>query len=302
MGVHLWMLASLLKLFTHSNSISLDYIELNLRVKPFSEGILEIFSAELADLGFEGFVENDKSLLAYIPSTVFSNKVVFELLQKPSLKNYSIDISHTLIKEQNWNQLWESNFEPILVDNQCLIKAPFHKESLKKGLEIIIEPKMSFGTGHHATTQLMVSDILKIDLKGKTVLDMGTGTGILAILAAKKGAAGIIAVDNDEWSYNNCLENCSRNNAEKIKTILGNSSSIADAHFDVIFANINKPVISSEIDIWTKMLNSGGLILISGILETDEQDIISILPANLQILEKKTLNNWLFLRLQKFFN
>jgi ribosomal protein L11 methyltransferase len=280
----------------------LEYIELTLRVKPFSEGILEIFSAELANLGFEGFVENDNSLQAYIPSNSFSNKILFELMQKPALRNYSIDLSHKLIKEQNWNQLWESNFEPILVDNQCLIKAPFHKEYLMEGFEIIIEPKMSFGTGHHATTQLMVSDILKIDLNGKTVLDMGTGTGILAILAAKKGAAGIIAVDNDEWSYNNCLENCSRNNAEIIKTILGNSSSIADAHFDVIFANINKPVISGEIDIWTKMLNSGGLILISGILETDEKDIISILPANLQILEKKTLNNWLFLRLQKFFN
>lgn len=296
------MQPSLLKLFTHYNQISLDYIELNLRVKPFSEGILEIFSAELSNLGFEGFVENDKSLLAYIPSNLFSKNILFELLQKPALKNYSIDISHNLIKEQNWNQLWESNFEPILVDNQCLIKAPFHKESLKNGLEIIIEPKMSFGTGHHATTQLMVSDILKLDLAGKTVLDMGTGTGILAIIAAKKGATGIIAVDNDEWSYNNCIENCSKNNSEQIKTILGDSSSVKNTSFDVIFANINKPVISIEINLWTRMLNSGGSMLISGILETDEKDIISILPANLQILEKKTLNNWLFLRLKKSIN
>jgi ribosomal protein L11 methyltransferase len=280
----------------------LDYIELTLSVKPFSEGILEIFSAELSHMGYEGFVENDKSLLAYIPSNLFSNKNLFELLQKPSLKNYSIDFSHKLIKKQNWNLLWESNFEPILVDNQCLIKAPFHKESLIGGLEIIIEPKMSFGTGHHATTQLMVSDILRLDLTGKTVLDMGAGTGILAITAAKKGASGIIAVDNDEWSYINCLENCSRNKAEQIKTILGNTSSVKNKSFDVIFANINKPVISSEINLWTKMLNPGGLMLISGILETDEKDIISILPVNLQILEKKTMNTWLFLRLHKSLN
>jgi ribosomal protein L11 methyltransferase len=302
LGVHPWMQSNLLKLFTPFNLLSLDYIELNLRVRPFSEGILEIFTAELSNLGFEGFAENNKALLAYIPLNLFSNKILFELIQNPALKNYSIDVSHTLIKEQNWNQLWESNFEPILVDNQCLIKAPFHKESLKQGIEIIIEPKMSFGTGHHATTQLMVSDILKLDLKKKTILDIGTGTGILAIIAAKKGAAKIIAVDNDEWSYNNCLENCSRNNSEQIETILGNSSAINNNSFDVIFANINKPVISSEINSWIKMMNSGGLMLISGILETDEQDIISILPSNLHILEKKTLNNWLFLRLQKYID
>lgn len=293
---------NLLKLLIPFNRLALDYIELKLSVKPYSEDILEIFSAELSNLGFEGFVENQKLLLAYLPAHLFSNKIVIEFLKNPVFKNYSIDISHSLIKEQNWNQLWESNFEPILVDDKCLIKAPFHKNSLKEGLEIIIEPKMSFGTGHHATTQLMVSDILKLELTGKTVLDIGTGTGILAIIAAKKGADKIIALDNDEWSYNNCLENCARNNSNQIETILGSSSSIINDKFDVIFANINKPVISSEINLWSKMLNPGGLILISGILETDEQDIISILPEDLLTLEKRTLNNWLFLRLKKSRN
>lgn len=279
----------------------MDYVELKLKIKPFSEEILEILSAELSNLGFESFHENNKMLQAYAPAGIYTNQLVLGLIQKPAFKNYSIHISNSVIKGKNWNQLWESNFEPVLIDDLCLIKAPFHKNSLKEGFEIIIEPKMSFGTGHHATTNLMISAILKMDLTGKTILDMGTGTGILAILAEKKGAGRVTAVDNDEWAITNCRENIKLNLSKIIQTYQGETSVVSDQYFDIIFANINKPVILKELNAWKKILNPGGLLLISGILKEDEKDLKAVMPGELSINEKKELKNWLILHLQKSY-
>ncbi len=277
----------------------MKYIEIKLIIKPFSITNLEIVSAELAFIGFEGFYENDNFLFAYLPASKFSGNLLIDLIKKPAFKNISVDISQTLVEDRNWNQLWESSFEPVLIDNLCLIKAPFHNTTLKDGFELIIEPKMSFGTGHHATTQLMISDILKLDLTGKKVLDIGTGTGVLAILAAKKGAQNIKAVDNDEWASTNCMENVKNNNAEIIKTVFGSAASVTNQKFDVIFANINKPVILQEIESWVKMLVHDGVLLISGILETDEKDILNILPLELVVTNRSSLDTWLLLRLTK---
>lgn len=276
----------------------MNYTELHLKIKPFSEEALEMVSAELSNFGFEGFLQSGKTLMAYIPSDSFSQKLLLQLLQKPLFRNHSVEISHKTIQEQNWNKLWESNFEPVLIDNFCLIKAPFHKDSLENGIEIIIEPKMSFGTGHHPTTQMMVSGILKMDLREKSVLDMGTGTGILAILAAKMGAQDITAVDNDEWSFENCRENFLRNNEKGISAILGNSTMAQSKKFDVIFANINKPVIMNELIHWVNLLNKNGTLLISGIMESDEEDILGILPRQIKVKDRNISAKWLFLRLE----
>ncbi len=258
-----------------------------------------MISAALTDEGFEGFQQSGKALLAYIPSNRFSQKLLLQLIQKPVFKNYSFEISQSTIQEQNWNKLWESNFEPVLIDNSCLIKAPFHEDTLENGIEIVIEPKMSFGTGHHATTRLMVSEILKTDLKGKSVLDLGTGTGILAILAAKMGAKDITAVDNDEWAFENSRENFLRNSEKKIITILGDTSKVQNKTYDIIFANINKQVILSELSHWIKLLNNNGILLISGILEEDENDILRILPKEIKLKKRNSSAKWILMCFQK---
>jgi ribosomal protein L11 methyltransferase len=272
---------------------------MTIKVKPFSDDILDILSAELAEIGFEGFYETNKSLMAYIPVPYFKNKIFFELIQKPSLRNLSIEASHKILKEKNWNEAWEKSFEPVVIDHICQIRAPFHKDMSSKGFDILIEPKMSFGTGHHATTHMMVSEILKLEIKGKSVLDIGTGTGILAILAAKKGANKITALDHDKWSFSNCMENLLLNHIDHVEVILGETEQLNEETFNLIFANINKPVILKEIHSWNKLLEPDGNILLCGILTDDEPEIKMNLPEDLKIVNKRNLNQWLFLNIQK---
>ena len=277
----------------------MDYIELTIKVKPFSEDILDIISAELAELGFEGFCESNKSLIAYIPSINFQNEFLFDLIQKPALKNLSIEASHKLLKEKNWNEVWEKSFEPVVIDHLCQIRAPFHKNMISKGFDILIEPKMSFGTGHHATTHMMVSEILKLEIKNKSVLDIGTGTGILAILAAKKGAIKITAIDHDKWSFSNCMENLALNKINHVNVIYGETEKLKKETFNLLLANINKPVILKELNSWNKLLEPDGNMLLCGILTEDENEIAMNLPDNLKIVKKRNLNQWLFLNIQK---
>lgn len=252
-----------------------------------SEDDQEILISQLSDLGAEGFEQTDRNLLAYFPAHTFKSYEVNELLKA---FNFRSDI----IEDRNWNEVWESNFQPVTVDDFCAIRAEFHKPVPNVTHEILITPKMSFGTGHHATTYMMVSQMKDIDFREKTVFDFGTGTGILAILAEKLGAERVVATDIDDWSIVNARENCQRNNCSKIELL--KSSSIPAGLFDVILANINRNVILEYLPKLKKALSPDGYILFSGLLESDEIAIVeSCKQQGLFLLKSDERNKWISL-------
>lgn len=247
----------------------MDYIEL--RCKILSDNISEISEiiiAELNEINYESYDETENGVNAYILEKFFDIEKV-KNLQINSLPNVKIEYDWEIIKTQNWNAVWEKNFEPIIIEDQCVIRAPFHTETPKLKYEIIIEPKMSFGTGHHETTYLMLKTMLELDFNNKVVLDMGCGTGVLAILASFMGANEITAIDIDEWAYNNTIENIEKNNCNNIKTFQGDASLLSNQQFDIIIANINRNILLDDIKHYSKVLKSGGLLLLSGIYTED---------------------------------
>ena len=247
----------------------MDYIELICKISADNiQEIAGILTAELNEIGYESYDETDHGLNAYILEKFFDIKKVKQL-QINTIPGVSIDYTYEVIKTQNWNEVWEKNFEPILIEDQCLIRAPFHKDIPKTKFEIVIEPKMSFGTGHHETTYLMLKTMLDLDLDGKIVLDMGCGTGVLAILASLKGAVDITAIDIDEWAYNNTLENIERNNCPNIKVFQGDASLLTNQKFDIIIANINRNILMDDIKHYSKVLKQNGTLLLSGLYDED---------------------------------
>ena len=251
----------------------------------------EILIAQLADAGYEGFEEKDSSLDAFINSRSFDKIIVNEISFK-----YQTPYTKEKIAETNWNQVWESNFEPVIVNDYVAIRADFHKPITNTKFEIVITPKMSFGTGHHATTYMMIELMKELDLNGSSVLDFGSGTGILAILAEKEGAKNIDAIDNDDWSIANAGENFEKNNCTKIN-LRKASNAASDIRFDIILANINKNVIIENLALLSELLNKGGQILLSGLLREDKDEILSI-ATELRLIFKKELirNNWIALQ------
>ncbi len=229
----------------------------------------EILIAMLSDLNFEGFEENENSLKAFIHEADLNEEELHE-----ALKNVDLKFSKSMIEETNWNEVWESNFQPIVIDDICAIRADFHAPISGVKNEIIITPKMSFGTGHHATTHMMIQMMDTLNFENKLVFDYGTGTGILAIFAEKLGAKKIIAIDNEEWSINNALENKERNHSEKIDVYLSEEIP-TDLQFDIILANINKHVILASLENLSKQIIPGGNILLSGFLPEDEEDVLA---------------------------
>ena len=246
-----------------SNSI---YIEYNFKVVPVQPAS-DILIAELGEVQFESFVETEEGVLAYIKKEDWNPEILRDL---SILKNtlFQIDFDYTEIEQENWNATWEQNFNPIQVGDKCVVRAPFHKKPDVE-FDIVIEPKMSFGTGHHETTHMMLQYILDHDLKGKSVLDMGSGTGVLAILAAKKGAAAIDAIDIDNWCYLNAMENVERNNCEHIRVYEGTADLLVDQRYDVIIANINRNILLADIPIYVQCLAKGGILFLSGFYRED---------------------------------
>lgn len=244
----------------------MDYIELNIPVAESAQA--EILTAELADYPFESFAEEGSTLKAYIPGERLADckEAVDRLLEW-----YGISGSRYIaIETQNWNALWESNFTPVDVDGRIHIRAPFHPEAPAGELEVVIMPQMSFGTGHHATTCLMASLLTDLELEGREGLDMGSGTGVLAIVAAKRGAAHVDAVDIDEWADANCRENILRNGVgECITPLLGDVRRIAGRTYDFIAANINRNILAGDLPAYAAALRPGGDLLMSGFLEAD---------------------------------
>ncbi len=266
----------------------MNYTELICK-KPVDTEELEILIAELAALGFESFTEEEDRLLAYIPEKDFSDQL---LKESDYLREHLEVITVNSIKEQNWNAVWESNYEPVCIRN-CGIRAPFHPANNELAYDIVIQPKMSFGTAHHETTALIIDMLLDEDVRGKKVLDMGCGTGVLAILASMKGAAHITAIDNDEWAYTNTLENCGLNNIDNITVALGDEHLLGEETFGLILANINKNVLLETIPAYARVLEKGGRIIFSGFYENDLEDIHNKAEVNgLAYSFHKTKNNW----------
>lgn len=277
---------------TASRSIfaSMDYLKLTF--SEVNESTQEILIAQLAALDFMGFEQKEHHLLAYIENENSLNKDYSELLEH-----------HTCFKEVipevNWNAQWERDFEPIIIENQVAIRAHFHKPIDVVKHEIIVTPKMSFGTGHHATTQLMLEQMSQLDLKDKKVFDYGTGTGVLAIYAEMLGASNILANDIDPWSEENAKENVSRNKCSNIDVRLGGLESIPEQGFDCILANINLNVLRESMETLFNKLNKGGLgLILSGVLRDNREDIINIVESHsvdYQVFEK---DKWLCLHVK----
>ena len=231
----------------------------------------------LSDYQFEGFEETSDSLKAYIHSGKISDMQITEILYANELQHLKYAPSH--LAEVNWNEEWEKNFQPIVIAERVAIRAPFH-DTFQTEFEIIIEPKMSFGTGHHPTTAGMVELMLQENFENKHVLDFGSGTGVLAILAEKLNATKIMAIDHEEWAYNNCIENIERNNSVFIEAVRGDDTITFSEQFDIILANINRNVILKNIPKWKSLLSKKGILMISGILLSDEKDILTEAQRN----------------------
>ena len=274
----------------------MKYVEVSFSIIPF-EPWNEIIIANLSILPYESFMEEGEYLKAYIQEQDFDPLVLKDLVLKlKTNKGVIINYEYKNIEQQNWNHVWESHFEPVSINDQLHILAPFHPKDKYQGLIIEIEPKMSFGTGHHQTTFLMCEQISLLSLEGKNVLDMGSGTGVLAILAEKCGANEIHAFDIEPWSVENCEENAKRNNCNKIISKLGDIVDIQSHRYDVIIANINKNVLLSHLPSYSKCMNTKGILLLSGFFESDTEDLIlAALAENLVLKSKKIKDGWAML-------
>ena len=281
----------------NQNLSNLIYIAYYFKVKPLQPGV-EILIAELGYAGFESFVETEEGVVSYIQKDEL-NASILEDIQILNSDEFQISFTFEDIEQTNWNAEWEKNFNLIVVDDVCTVRAPFH-EKPNINYDIVIEPKMSFGTGHHETTHMMIQHILKNDMTNKSVLDMGCGTGVLAILAEMKGASEIDAIDIDNWCYLNSIENIERNNSKHISVFEGDASLLKNKTYDVIIANINRNILLKDIKIYACSLNKKGVLFLSGFYKNDipiiEEECVKY---GLKLEDKIERNNWIAL---KFIN
>lgn len=280
--------------FLHNKIITkMKYVEVNFSCNPNSEIITDVLAAQLSDIEYESFVQSESGLLAYIPITKFFVEKVDDLLLNFWLDS-KIDYSFKEIEDKNWNEEWEKHyFEPIVFEDKCIIHSSFHKPEGDYNYRILIDPKMAFGTGHHQTTGLILKEILSMSLQDKSVLDMGCGTAILAILASMRGADPVVAIDIDEWAYNNALENVRLNDISNVKILLGGAELLGGETYNVIFANINRNILLQDIPSYVKVLNSGGKIIMSGFYKEDIPAIREKCEQNgLKYLNSSVMDNW----------
>ena len=273
----------------------MDYIKVTFYITPDNATNREIFIALISELPFESFTDDSENLDAFIPEKLFNEEEINSFCE-----DLFIDSKMTFqkIKSINWNEEWEKNyFKPLKVNEQCTIRAPFHGDVPEVKYEIIINPKMAFGTGNHETTLLMMKYLFELDLKNKTVLDMGCGSGILSILSSKLGAKSVTSIDIDQWSFENTLENANLNGIENLEVILGDAKAIPGKKFDVILANIHKNIIIQDLAIYSQHLHLHGNIILSGFYEKDENDVKKEARSNKLIhYNTKSDNNWIAVR------
>lgn len=266
---------------------------LQIEIKTDSQEVRDILIAQLSEAQYEGFEETPDGLMAFIPDGDFDAEALAEILQ-----SFALTYTSTEIPKQNWNEVWESNFQPVVVEDFCTVRASFHDVAVTTPYEIVINPKMSFGTGHHATTQLMMRLIKDLNFSDKTVLDFGAGTGILSILAAKLGAKSVLAIDHEEWAAENAVENSTLNGtAGNVEVVLGSlENAPATIQYDVILANINRHILLQYMQEMKDLLLAGGTILMSGILAEDEaiiKDAAETVSFNFK--QKLQQGNWIAL-------
>ncbi len=272
-----------------------NYLEFSFKINPVQPWS-EILMAELIEVGFDSFTEEHDGILGYIPRELFDEEAMKSLYV---FNNEEVQISYSYqeMPNINWNEEWEKNFSPINVEDKVLIRAEFH-EAQPHLHEIIIQPKMSFGTGHHPTTHLMIQQMLEMDFQDKTVLDMGCGTSVLAIFAKQKGARRTVAIDIDEWSVENSQENAARNGVE-LDIAQGTAENLGSEKFDIILANINRNILISDIPTYASVLNKGGQLLLSGLCFFDVEDILEVCHKHgLTLKNKQQREEWMSLLLE----
>jgi len=277
----------------------MDYIELKCQITPFSEDIGDILIAELGEIEYESFTQTDDTIEAYIQAPLFDMQKVEELTVN-YLPNFEFTYSHKTIESQDWNAVWESNFQPVIISDQVVIRASFHTDTPKVPYDIVIDPKMSFGTGHHSTTSLMVQNILDTNIEGKRVLDMGCGTSLLAILASKRNAIRVDAIDIDEWPYKNSLENIKNNGTKNISVFLGDAALLEGKTYDVVLANINRNILVNDMKHYVACLPKDGILIMSGFYTEDLSHIQKEADTNnMTYLDHKVDQNWVSVRYKK---
>ena len=273
------------------------YTELDVRLKEINP-FADILIARLNEINFDSYVEDKSGIKAYVRTELLDNFALNAIISEISeLTELSFTLSN--IKPQNWNAKWESNYNPVFINENCVVRTHFHNAVNDVKYEIIISPKMSFGTGHHETTSLMMKEMFDLDFKGRSVLDIGTGTGVLAILAAKLGARKLIGIDLDEYAFENSKQNAQLNNISNIHFINGDVQSIGNEKYDVILANINRNIILNDIEVYVSAMESGATILLSGFLEDDITLILDKTKQfGLKLVDLKNKNKWQMLHLK----
>lgn len=276
----------------------MSYTELTVELKPM-QPFADILVARLNEINYETFLLEENILKCYIQTSILQKNESIDIILSLSDQT-KINYFFNKIDKKNWNAKWEESFSPVKINSNCIIRADFHKENKDIEHEIVITPKMSFGTGHHETTFLMSNEIFNIKLTNLSILDMGSGTGVLSIISSKLGAKEVMAIDIDEWAYENSIENSILNNTNNINFFKGDVSLIRNKNFDCILANINRNIILRDLVTYYKSLIKGGKLLISGFL-VEDFDMVNkkINEIGFKLINKKNKNKWLMLHLEK---
>lgn len=280
----------------------MKYLEFVFRTTPCTETVNDVLSAVLGEVGFESFIEQTDGIAAYIQKQLFNEESLKEALAEFPLPNTQIEYSYQDAEDKDWNEEWEKNFfQPIIIGDRCIIHSTFHRDVPKAEYDIVINPQMAFGTGHHETTSLIINELLDSNLQGKSLLDMGCGTSILAILARMRGATSCTAIDIDEWCVRNSLENIALNHVDNITVFQGDASSLADqGPFDVVIANINRNILLNDMKHYIARMNSEAELLMSGFYVDDIPAIQAEAERNgLHFIHHKEKNRWAVVKFKK---
>ncbi|WP_282035988.1 50S ribosomal protein L11 methyltransferase [Saccharicrinis aurantiacus] len=279
----------------------MQYTKVSFTISPLSETIQEILIAELSQFAYDSFQETESGLDAYIPTEDFNTEDL-ETLHLLNDKNYQTSYTSEPLEDQNWNETWEKNyFQPIEIDDRCVVRSPFHTNVKEVEYNVLIDPKMAFGTGHHETTGLMIKHILEMDFTGKSVLDMGCGTAILGILCAMRNAKSVFGIDIEEWAYHNSKENIKLNHIDNMDVAQGDAALLLGKQYDIVLANINRNILLEDIKKYRACLNTGGILLLSGFYNSDIDVIDAECSSNkLKKITAKEDNKWVALSYMAF--
>lgn len=279
----------------------MDYIEIHVKISPINTVVSDLLAADLAEIGYESFSECEDGMLAYVSASSYDEATTRQCIPAEMFGSKLV-FTGERIPGQNWNEEWEKNyFQPIVIGRDCVIHSSFHTNIPKAEFDILIDPKMAFGTGHHETTSLMLEALLKLDVAGKSFLDMGCGTAVLAILASMKGAVNVLGIDIDEWAVNNALENIHLNNSTAIEILAGGAELLEHtASFDIIFANINRNILLADMPAYVAKMTKGSLLFMSGFYQDDLPIIRSTAESlGLTYIDCNVKNNWVAVRFQR---